>query len=123
MKPTFEVHKTRKGFHFNLKAPNGEIILTSEKYESKQGALNGIDSVKEHAPKNAAYKMKKSKDKKHYFTLRADNNKVIGVSETYENKSGMLNGIDSVMENAPIAEIKYQGAPMDVVNKPEKEEE
>lgn len=30
---------------FNLHAANGEIIATSELYESKQGAENGIKSV------------------------------------------------------------------------------
>ena len=32
-------------FRFNLKAANGEIIAASEGYETKQGALNGIDAV------------------------------------------------------------------------------
>ena len=43
----FELKKTAVGqFHFNLKAGNGEIIATSEMYESKASAKNGIDSVK-----------------------------------------------------------------------------
>ena len=37
-------------FHFNLLAGNGQIIATSETYESKQSAMNGINSVKENAP-------------------------------------------------------------------------
>jgi uncharacterized protein len=36
-------------YHFNLVAPNGQVIATSETYESKQGALSGIDSVKRNA--------------------------------------------------------------------------
>ncbi len=32
-------------FRFNLKAANGEIIAASEGYESKDGALNGIEAV------------------------------------------------------------------------------
>jgi uncharacterized protein YegP (UPF0339 family) len=32
-------------FRFNLKAGNGEIIATSEGYETKQGVLNGIEAV------------------------------------------------------------------------------
>jgi uncharacterized protein YegP (UPF0339 family) len=34
----------------NLLATNGQVIATSESYESKAGALNGIDSVKRNAP-------------------------------------------------------------------------
>ena len=37
-------------YHFNLMAGNGQVIATSETYESKQSAMNGIHSVKENAP-------------------------------------------------------------------------
>jgi uncharacterized protein YegP (UPF0339 family) len=37
-------------WYFNLKNMNGEIILRSEGYVSKQGALNGIASVMRYAP-------------------------------------------------------------------------
>jgi uncharacterized protein YegP (UPF0339 family) len=32
-------------YRFNLKASNGEVIATSEGYETKQGATNGIEAV------------------------------------------------------------------------------
>jgi uncharacterized protein YegP (UPF0339 family) len=37
-------------FHFNLVASNGQVIATSEAYESRESALNGIESVKSNAP-------------------------------------------------------------------------
>jgi uncharacterized protein YegP (UPF0339 family) len=37
-------------FRFNLVAPNGQVIATSEAYESKASAINGIESVKGNAP-------------------------------------------------------------------------
>jgi uncharacterized protein YegP (UPF0339 family) len=37
-------------FHFNLVAGNGQVIATSEAYESKASALNGIKSVQTNAP-------------------------------------------------------------------------
>ena len=37
-------------FHFNLHASNGQVIATSETYESKAAALNGIKSVQTNAP-------------------------------------------------------------------------
>lgn len=47
----FELKKGSSGkFHFNLLATNGQVIATSEAYESKQAALNGIESVKKNAP-------------------------------------------------------------------------
>lgn len=37
-------------YYFDLKAANGEIICQSQGYVSKQGAENGIESVKRNAP-------------------------------------------------------------------------
>jgi uncharacterized protein YegP (UPF0339 family) len=37
-------------FRFNLVATNGQVIATSEAYESKASAINGIESVKRNAP-------------------------------------------------------------------------
>ena len=48
----FELYQDKSGeFRFRLKAGNGEVIATSsESYESKAGALNGIDSIPLRAP-------------------------------------------------------------------------
>ncbi len=44
-----ETSKNNK-YYFNLKAANGQIIGTSELYESSAGRDNGIASVKSNAP-------------------------------------------------------------------------
>lgn len=50
--PKFEIYKDSAGkFRWRLKAPNGEIIASSEAYESKDSCKNGIQSVKTNAPK------------------------------------------------------------------------
>jgi uncharacterized protein YegP (UPF0339 family) len=47
----FELFKDSAGkFRFRLKARNGEIIATSEAYETKTKAKNGIKSVQNNAP-------------------------------------------------------------------------
>jgi hypothetical protein len=43
---------------------------------------------------------------KHRFRLKAANYEIIAVSEAYETKEACLNGIKSVIKNAPNAEIK-----------------
>jgi len=49
--PVFEWYKDAKGkFRFRLKAANGEIIAISEAYNSKDGVVNGMESVKKNAP-------------------------------------------------------------------------
>jgi uncharacterized protein YegP (UPF0339 family) len=51
MAAKFVLKKGSSGkYHFNLVAGNGQVIATSEAYESKASALNGIESVKENAP-------------------------------------------------------------------------
>lgn len=47
----FELKKSANGkYHFNLKASNGQVVATSQMYESKESALNGIESVRSNAP-------------------------------------------------------------------------
>lgn len=46
----FELYKDSGGeWRFRLKAANGEVIAVSEGYTSKDGARNGIDSVRRNA--------------------------------------------------------------------------
>ena len=48
--PKFVIKKRTDGqYMFNLVAPNGEIILTSEGYTTKDNCINGISSVKENS--------------------------------------------------------------------------
>jgi len=49
----FEIKPTAsgKGFYFVLIAKNGEIIATSEVYNTKEACIVGIKSVKKNAPK------------------------------------------------------------------------
>ena len=47
----FERTETKSGkFRFNLKASNGQVIGTSESYESSSSRENGIASVAKNAP-------------------------------------------------------------------------
>lgn len=46
----FEVYADKQGkFRFRLKAGNGEIVATSEAYDTKASALKGVDAVKRAA--------------------------------------------------------------------------
>jgi hypothetical protein len=105
----FELKATKKGqFMFNLKASNGEIILTSEQYKTKDGAKNGIKSVKTNAKVAAHFKTLTAKNGEPYFVLRAGNNQVIGKSEMYSSPKALENGIESVRKNAPDAPVDDQ---------------
>jgi len=50
MPAKFEIRKDEAGmYRFNLIAANGEIIASSEAYESKEACKDGIQSVKTNA--------------------------------------------------------------------------
>lgn len=101
----FELKVSSNGkYHFNLKAGNGQIILSSEMYESKSAAENGIESIKKNSGDDARYERKESSNGKPYFNLKASNGQVIGKSEMYESAASMENGIESVKKNGPDAE-------------------
>ncbi|SHH72780.1 YegP family protein [Flavobacterium defluvii] len=95
-------------FQFNLKAGNGQTILTSEGYTTKAAALNGIESVKTNSQEDSRYDRKESASGKPYFTLKAGNGQIIGSSEMYESTSARDNGIESVKKNAPDADTDDQ---------------
>ena len=117
----FVITTTKSGeFTFNLKATNGQVILSaSESYGSEEGVKGGIESVQKNAlshvedqtvenfetlthPKFEVYQDKAGE---YRFRLKARNGEPIGKSEGYKSKASCLNGIESVGKNAPEAEI------------------
>ena len=102
----FEISVRKNGeFQFNLKASNGEVILTSEGYTTKSACLNGVESVKKNAVEDKRFEKLVAKNGKPYFSLKATNGQVIGQSQMYASERNRDNGIASVMKNAPVAEI------------------
>lgn len=86
MAAKFVVKKGSTGkFRFNLLSTNGKVIATSEAYETKRAAMNGIESVKKHASdaeiddqaggKRATDKMSTSKKTKPQTTEKAKSQK------------------------------------------------
>ena len=117
----FIVKQTKTGVKFDLKASNGEVILTSEVYSAEPSCRKGIASVRKNAaaaaiedqtqedftpakcPKFEVYTDKGGEIR---FRLKATNGQIIGVSEGYKSLDSCLNGIASVQKNAPDAEIE-----------------
>jgi hypothetical protein len=83
-------------FHFNLFAQNGEVLLSSESYESEAAALNGAFSAQTAAADDAAFQIETSLDGQYYFTLRSANGEIVGVSELYTEFPSAALGIDAV---------------------------
>ena len=101
---------TRKNgeFQFNLKATNGQVILTSEGYTTKAACMNSIESVKKNSQVEARFDKKVASNGKPFFNLKATNGQIIGSSQMYANEKNMLNGLASVKKNAIDSEIVDQ---------------
>jgi len=116
----FVVRNVSSGIKFDLKATNGQVIATSEVYESKAACLGGVESVRKNAPiakvedqtvegfetvTNPKFEMYTDKAGQFRFRLKARNGEIIAVSEGYSAKASCENGIESVRKNAEEAEV------------------
>jgi uncharacterized protein YegP (UPF0339 family) len=120
-KGKFVVKTTPKGgFRFNLVASNGQVIATSQTYKSKASCINGLESVRKNSEiakiedhtvdpidkkTNPKFEMYKDKAGEFRFRLKARNGEIIAVSEGYKAKVSCINGMESVKNHAPEAEI------------------
>lgn len=106
MAGSFVIEKGSSGkFRFNLRAGNNEVILSSETYAAKAGAVDGIESVRTNSQDEDRFVRKTASDNSPYFVLTAANGQVIGKSEMYSTASARDKGITSVMTNAPDAKV------------------
>ena len=116
----FLIKKTATGVKFDLLAGNGQVIATSEVYTTEAACKNGIESVKKNsaiakvedqtveevaAVKHPKFELYQDKAGEYRFRLKARNGEVIAVSEGYKAKASCENGIESVVKNAPEAEV------------------
>jgi uncharacterized protein YegP (UPF0339 family) len=115
----FVIRRINTGFKFNLLAANGQTVATSEVYDTHAACVKGIDSVRKCAPfarledltldskvlPHPKFELYQDRSGQFRFRLKARNGKIIAVSEGYITKSGCENGIESVRQNAPDAEI------------------
>ena len=109
MNARFEISRSRDGkVLFNLHAGNGQVILTSQLYESKSNAVRGIESVRANAPLDARYDRGTAASGEFYFILKSANGQVIGRSEMYASVAAREIGIASVKQNVSSAEIDDQ---------------
>ncbi len=107
MAAQFECYKDKAGeYRFRLKAGNGEIILSSEGYTSKQACMNGIESVQKNCAHPDRFEIKTTPTGKYRFSLKATNGQIIGVSQNYKTEAGCNKGMDSIGRSAPGATIE-----------------
>jgi uncharacterized protein len=94
----FETFTGRDGqSYFHLLAGNGQKMLQSEGYASKQKANEGILSVRTNGAAPESYDLIEAQDGQWYFNLVAANGQTIGTSELYVTRSNAERALSTVV--------------------------
>ena len=119
----YVIRAVKTGLKFDLRAANGQIILTSEVYSSEAACRRGVESVRRTAASaplldlteegsqsvpNPRFELYLDKSGAHRFRLKARNGKIVAVSEGYCGKANCLKGIESIRANATAADTIYK---------------
>jgi uncharacterized protein YegP (UPF0339 family) len=91
-----EILSSETGYRFNVRAQNGETVLSSEHYTTAAAAWNGAFAVQDAAALAGSFSVKSATDGRFYFTLTAENGQVVGVSQLYTAAASAEAGIASV---------------------------
>ena len=117
----FVIRPVASGFKFDLYAPNGEAIATSEVYDTRAACRKGLESVRKNAPAaktedladpqtaplpNPKFELFQDKTGGYRFRLRSRNGKIIAASERYSTRLACTAGIESVRKNAENAPVE-----------------
>lgn len=101
----FQLYKENsKSFFVKLLASNGQVLMVTQRYASKQSALNGIESIKK-AINNQNFTIFKDKQNRFQFKLYTTNKQLIVSGETYPQKANCLSSVQSVIRFSEKAEV------------------
>lgn len=91
----FEVYPEAGFFKYRLKASNGEILVVSSGYTTKNGAINGIDTLKKNA-EIGQFQVITDKNKFSQFQLfNANGSRTIVTGEFYESVARAESALES----------------------------
>ena len=110
----FVIRCVSTGCKFDLLAGNGQVIATSEVYETEAACRKGIRSVcrsaaaakladltkEDKLPSNPRFELFQDRAGDYRFRLKARNGQVVAVSENYTTRAACEDGIESVRKNA-----------------------
>jgi hypothetical protein len=85
-----------KKAYFHLRAGNGEIVLQSQGYTTKQSAATGIASVKTNGVVASQWQIVETVDGEYSIRLVAKNGQIIARGESYVSKSGAQSAIATI---------------------------
>lgn len=109
-------------FFFELRASNGEKLLTSEEYTTYNGALNGIETHKANIERGN-FKIMLSKKGDYIFKLLSGKNMLLCMGEHYATKARCESAIASAKRFAKTAIVDENVQDIVITPPPEEDEE
>ncbi len=101
----FQLYKEdAKSFFVKLLASNGQVLLVSQRYASKQSAMNGVESIKK-AISNQNFTIEKDKQNRYQFNIYTVNKQLLISGESYPQKANCLKSIQSVIRFGSLGQI------------------
>ena len=100
----YEVYQTADGYAYQLKASNGEILVISETYASKDGVMKAIDAVKKNL-ETGNVKIFSDKRGKYKFKLISKNYRTLAISANYNVEKSAVRASESFKKFALKADI------------------
>lgn len=95
----YVIRSSSDGFYFIMLTETGQVILTSELYQTLLACKSTIAQVRINCHIDSRYEPKKTDDNKYYFLLKSHECQVIGISEFYDTVSELHLGIASIKRN------------------------
>ena len=96
------IKESAKAYFVKLVASNGQVLLVSQKYASKQSAQNGLESIK-NAVTNQNFTVFRDKQNRYQYKLYSSNKQLIVSGETYPQRASCVSSVQSVIRFTSLA--------------------
>ncbi len=108
MKAILRKTQASEPYSFVFLDSQGKTLLKSENYKAKDSARNGIESVKKNCSNDARYELKKARNGKVFFNLKAANGQIVGTSAMFSSQTELDAAIAMLKSNAPNTSVEEQ---------------
>lgn len=93
----YEVYPAAGFFKYRLKANNGQILLVSRPYKTREGAVKGIETFRKNAANGSHRIFTDKKGRAQFRIFTANDARLIVAGEIYPNAEGAQKALDSTL--------------------------
>jgi uncharacterized protein YegP (UPF0339 family) len=125
-KGKYEIYSTGDGYAYTLKASNGEVLVRSEVYTTKDGVLRAIDAIKKNI-EVGEIRIFADKRGRYKFKVVSKNFRVLAIGANYQTEKRALSAMESFKKfalNSDIVEVEmedkdlYTAIKIEVISEP-----